>query len=169
MGDIAYIKEMIIMEKGKPTKLVPILVSKDDDFTIARVTLTANQAINHNTATLVTGFTESYDTSTNFSGNSYDARIAGYYKADWAILFNDPESKLILAASQLFKNGALFSSGSYWTGLNQANAGSSGSDIVQLAVGDNLKLYGLMQTSDASAAVMLAGVYTHLSVHLIGT
>jgi hypothetical protein len=139
------------------------------DNSLARAYLTSNQAINHNEATTVTGYTESSDTGSNFNATTglYTAAVAGYYRFDATILFYDAQSKLNLGATYVYKNTDLYSSGNYWMGVDQGYVGSSVGDFISLAVGDTLKMAGYMQTSDSSAAVMLAGAYTHFSVHLI--
>lgn len=164
--------EQVSRESGVWRHLVSALVnSLVRNKTLARAYLTSNQAINHNTPTVVVGYTESKDIGGNFNPDTgiYYAPVAGLYHVDYSVLFYDAESKLTIAAAYLYLGVAAVSTGTYWSGTDKAYAGSSGGDIIEMAAGDGIYLVGLMQTSDSSAVVMLAGVNTRLAVHLIST
>lgn len=170
MGDIPYIAGMVINELGKPTKLVPILVSRNDSSTLARAYLTSDQAISHDSWTKVSGYTESWDIGSNFASNKYTAPVTGYYHVDAGILFNDPQSKLNLSTVAIYKNGVICVGTPYWSGTDKGWSGQLISDVIYLTVDQYIELYGYIQTSDSSAAVMLGGTTnTFISVHLIST
>jgi len=127
-----------------------------------------DQAINHNAAIPVSGYTESWDTGSNFASDKYVAPVTGYYHVDARIEFYDATGKLIIAYGEIYLNGSPVFRLSEWWGTDKSYAGSSGSDVVSLTAGQYLELYGYIQTGDGGAAVMLAAsTLTFMTVHLI--
>jgi len=140
------------------------------NFSLARVYLTANQAISHNTATKVSGYTESSDIGDNFASDKYVAKATGYYQVNFSVYYYDATSKLNFAVSKLYKNGSEILNGVAWSGPDSAYIVCHGGDQIQINAGEYLELYGFILTSDSGAAVMLAGsANTFMSVHLIST
>jgi hypothetical protein len=139
--------------------------------TLARAYKAApDQAINHNAAAKVAGYTESWDIGGNFASDKFVAPVSGYYHVTGSIFFTDAESKLNYCSANVYLNGVeRFRLGS-WEGTDKAYIAINGSDDVYLIAAQYLELYGFILTSDGSAAVMTAGhQYTYLAVHLIST
>lgn len=89
--------------------------------------------------------TETYDTNNNFdsaTNNRYVAPVAGFYQFNWRVSHNNAGAHRIV--SVLFKNGAALSRGS---DITAPFAGSSGSDLVQLAASDYVEIFALTQTA----------------------
>ena len=177
MADTSYIRELIMMEKGKPTLLTPYLVSKDENRTLARAYLGTNQTINHNTLTKVNLDTESFDVGSNFANYKYVFPVTGYYHVDFAVYLYDADNKIELCYATVTKSGATVCQGSL---LGFMAGGiiyrkSHGSDIVYGTAGEYLELNALGYTTDTGTVDILgtsAGNVvsnTFMSVYLIST
>lgn len=172
MADTAYIKEMIIMEKGKPTKLVPILVSKDENKTLARAYLTGSphQTINDNTYTKVLLDTESWDIGSNFAAYKFVAPAPGKYQVNFAALLYDAGGSLNTAHSGLYVNGAEVLRGAMYLGPDISYFGSPGGGSINMAKNDYAELWALGNTTDDSTLIVHAGsALTYMDIYLIST
>lgn len=175
MADIAYIKELVMAEKGKPTELKRYNVAYDYGSTLARAYLNANQTgVADGVVTKVLLDAESFDIGSNFASNKYVCPVTGYYQVSARVnIYNTAGGDVIVGAyASVYKNGAAAIPGSgiaVATGnMNRLRATVSG--VIYCAVTDYLELYGVADTSDASTCQFDGGeTNTFMSVHLIST
>jgi len=140
------------------------------NFSLARAYLSADTVINHIAEDKILLDVENFDLGNNFGSYKYTAPITGYYQVNAAVLYYDVHGKLYLATMTVRKNGVICSSAPYWAGVDKTWVGTSVNDIVYLTAGQYLELFGYVQTTDSSSAVIYGGsAYTFMSVHLIST
>ena len=173
MADTSYIRELIMMEKGKPTELKNYLVSKDENRTLARAYLSSHQqGLTSGTSPIVSLDTEDWDIGSNFASYRYVAPVTGYYHAAFSVLLYSATEKIQIAQSGIFKNGTEEARGTMYakTSGNLGYFNSPGAADVYLTQGQYLDLRGHVTTSDASDFWFHAGrQLTFMSVHLIST
>jgi len=66
----------------------------------------SSQTLTHNTNTLVTFDTESYDTNNNFASNRFTPTVAGYYQVCCVIDYQGTFNRSYFLNNLLYKNGA---------------------------------------------------------------
>ena len=170
MADTSYIRELIMMEKGKPTLLTPYLVSKDENRTLARAYLSGHQTINDNEYTRVSLDTENYDIGNNFASYQFVAPVTGYYQVNFAALLYDAGASLNMAHSGIFLNGTEVIRGAMYAGADTTYFGSPGAGKVYMTAGQYIDLRAYGNTTDASTLIVHAGsALTFMDVHLIST
>lgn len=172
MADIAYINELVMSEKGKPTELKRYNVAYDYGKTLARAYLTSNQTVNHDTWTTISGYTENFDIGSNFASDKYTAPVTGYYHVDFQARLYDAGSELTYGAIVLFKNNAANVSvvaGEVHTDSSIVTIGSS--TLCYLTAGDylDIRVYGLLSAGSGDFVAYAGSENTYISVHLIST
>ena len=168
MGDIPYIGGMVINELGKPTKLVPILVSRNDNNTLARAYLGVEQTGLVSTVwTKVLLDTESYDIGNNFSSYKYVCPVSGKYQVNFNAGINMAANHILTALSEIRKNNSAASRGSRYGGPAISWFSPCGGDAIDCAAGDYLELWAYSATDSGTAN--LESDSTFMSVHLIST
>jgi len=97
----------------------------------------------------ITFDTELYDTNNNFASGTYTAPVSGFYQFNWrASTSSGSGTPRVLTA--LYVNGNPVARGS---DVSAPFAGSSGSDIVQLAATDTVEVLALTTTAGLAADV----------------
>ena len=168
MGDIPYIGGMVINELGKPTKLVPILVSRNDNNTLAHAYLgVAQTGLASTVWTKALLDTESYDVGNNFASYKYVCPVSGRYQINFNAGINMASNHMLTALSEIRKNNSLVLRGSRYGGPAISWFGSSGGGVIDCATGDYLELWVYSATDSGTAD--LESDSTFMSVHLIST
>ena len=77
--------------------------------------LSSNQAISHNTATVIAFATETYDTDGDYNNSNYrfSPQVAGYYHVTLQIRWYVPTSQQTAFNSEIRKNGTAWASGQF--------------------------------------------------------
>ena len=170
MGDIPYIAGMVINELGKPTKLVPILVSRNDNNTLARAYLGSDQpGVASATPTKVLLDTEDYDEGNNFASYKYVFPVSGKYHVDFGITGLTSGAHLTLGVAYLYLDGALRQQGNYQLGTVHTSVRSVGADDLKVNAGQYIELYGYGITDSGTFSFLGLTYNSFMSVHLIST
>jgi hypothetical protein len=169
MGDIPYIGGMVINELGKPTKLVPILVSRNDNNTMACAYLSVDQgSIADAVWTIIKLDTESFDMGSNFSSYRYVCPVTGYYQVNFAAHLKTSGAHIVMATSSVYANASVEKvRGSRYDGAATIMYGSTGGGLIYCNAGDYLNLYAYVDTDSGTSSA--EALTTFMSVHLIST
>lgn len=130
----------------------------------ARAYRSTNQSVGGSGWTKIQLNAESYDSNNNFDSATnyrYTAPVAGYYQISASINVTAFTGRVVVG---VFKNGSEVSRGFDFTSSSSLDFGGSNSDILLLAAGDYIELYGYF-----SGAVTVSGnsLQTFLAIHLI--
>jgi hypothetical protein len=116
-----------------------------------------NQTINDAAATQIVFGTEYYDTANGFASNTYTipSGQAGKYHLYFNINAYDAGDSLVRLITMLYKNGSSVSDLTHFTSVVNSRLNVGGSIVLDLSAGDELKIYGYLDTADGttSAAV----------------
>ena len=167
MGDISYIRELIMMEKGKPTLLTPYLISKDENKTLAHVYLgTAQEGLATTAYTKVLLATKVRDVGSNFASYKYTASVTGDYHVDWSTYLANNGGTLSYGLSHLYRNGSSIRVGNFGAPVGGEFI-SHGSSIVYMTAGQYLELYAYGVTASSTWKIKNSSTATFMSVYLI--
>lgn len=132
-----------------------------------RVRRTATLSVTNDTWTKIPFDTEDFDISNEFDNATnyrYTATVAGYYQVNGSfIIASSASSVLILCA--IYKNGTIYAVGPGYKVLTRTGSGAQISDLVYLAVGDYIELYGWHNSASARNIETTAGYESKLSIH----
>ena len=134
----------------------------------------ASQTLAHNTNTLVTFDTESYDTNNNFASNRFTPTVAGYYQVCCVIDYQCTFNRSYFFSNMLYKNGASIKSTS--ASLVMGNGGeisviNNPPPIYMNGTTDYLEIYTYFYDYTASASITINGtaLYTSFGAYLVRT
>jgi hypothetical protein len=134
----------------------------------------ASQTLTHNTNTLVTFDTESYDTNNNFASNRFTPTVAGYYQVCCVIDYQGTFNRSYFFSNMLYKNGATVKSTS--ASLVMGNGGevsviNNPPPIYMNGTTDYLEIYTYVFDYTAATSTTINGtaLYTSFGAYLVRT
>jgi len=126
---------------------------------------TTGQSITSTTWTKVTLGSEIFDTNNNFSSSRFTATIAGYYQFNGCIRCGGTSLTGIIIG--LYKNSTFYSYGNAQATSVSPDNSINVSEILSLAVGDYVELYGFIIGTSPSFAYALSGANARFSGSLV--
>jgi len=133
-----------------------------------------SQTLTHNTNTLVTFDTESYDTNNNFASNRFTPTVAGYYQVCCVIDYQGTFNRSYFLNNLLYKNGATVKSTS--ASLVMGNGGevsvaNNPPPIYMNGTTDYLELwaYSFDYTASTSTTINGTALLTSFGAYLVRT
>jgi hypothetical protein len=171
MADISYIRELIMMEKGKPTVLTTYLVSKDENKTLASAYLGTNQTgVADASSTLVTLDTESFDVGSCFSANQYTCTVTGYYQVSFGVHGVGVGGDIDVFFGKICDgSGASLIRGNRGAMSVDGYIGSTGSKLLYCVVGSKLQLMVYSNVSAGNTTLEAGLSQTFMTVYLVST
>ena len=141
----------IVTPAGVPINNVPAFSAES----------TTGQSISSTTWTKVTLGSEIFDTNNNFSSSRFTATIAGYYQFNGCIRCGGTSLTGIIVG--LYKNGVFYSYGNAQATSVSPDNSINVAEILSLAVGDYVELYGFIIGTNPSFAFALSGANARFS------
>ena len=126
---------------------------------------TTSQSITSTTWTKVTVNSQIFDTNSNVSSSRFTATIAGYYQFNGCIRCAGTALTGIVVS--LYKNGSIVGYGNAQQTSVASDNSINVSEVISLAVGDYVELYGFIIGTSPSFAYAAAGANARFSGAMI--